>query len=91
MTTSIWKYPLQVIGEQLVHMPKGAKVLTVQVQYGEPQIWVQVDERAITEPRTFTTYGTGESSHEGKDPGRYIGTYQLYNGAAVFHVFERTP
>lgn len=88
----IWKYPLQVVGEQLIHLPKGAKVLTVQVQYGEPQIWAQVeDERAATEPRTFTTYSTGQSSPEGKDPGRYIGTYQFYDGAAVFHVFERTP
>lgn len=71
---------------QPLKMPRGAKVLTVQTQGGEPQLWATVDRDAPSVNRTFVTYGTGHEMSE--DLLDYIGTYQLYDGTLVFHVFE---
>lgn len=88
----IFKYPIDpVLGDLLtVRMPRGAQVLTVQVQYGTPCLWALVDPEAPHEIRTFATYGTGRpmqvpGNHNG---AKYIGTYQVEGGALVFHVFE---
>ncbi|MBK7366058.1 MAG: hypothetical protein IPI97_14155 [Nitrosomonas sp.] len=83
----IFKYTLDLIDLQSLELPVGAKVLAVQVQNGNPQIWALVDENAQKEVRTFATYGTGHVV--ANNPCNYIGTYQLENGAFVFHVFEK--
>jgi hypothetical protein len=63
-----------------------AEVLTVHVQYGKPYIWAVVDPSKTEEYRQFKCVGTG---HQMKlKPGRYIGTFQIQDGALVFHVFE---
>jgi len=86
----IWKYELMVADEQGVEMPKGATILTLQVQRGKPCLWVLVSPDAEKEIRTFETFGTGHlySDHiwEGL---KYIGSYQLSDGNFVGHVFER--
>lgn len=79
----IYKYPLTVTDNQTVPMPKGAEILTVQVQGGTPCLWAMVDLREPEEDRRILTYGTG---HIVDLEGRYIGTYQM--SALVFHVFE---
>ena len=85
----IWKWTLDVIDLQYVQMPRGAKVLSVQMQGGAPQLWALVDEKETQEPRAFTTYGTGHPLPEVLDYGRFVGTYQVHNGELVFHVFEQ--
>lgn len=80
----IWKYTLTPICE--LDIPKGAKVLSVEVQHGKPRIWILVDTDAEMESRTFCSYGTGHDIPD--DPGAYIGTLQLKEGTLVFHVFE---
>ena len=84
----VWKYELKVTDLQTLSMPKGAKVLTVQSQYNTPQLWALVDEKAPVSARTFATYGTGNPMPD-NDPGEYVGTYQIVDGALVFHVFEK--
>lgn len=69
-----------------IDMPHGAKILTVQMQHGEPQLWALVDPGAKTYPRTFHTYGTGYTLPD--YPGKYVGTFQMAVGSLVFHVFE---
>lgn len=88
MTNAIWKFPLATTDRQIVNLPVGAKVLAVQTQFDEPQLWalVDVDAGEKTSGRAFLTYGTGHQ-HEGID-GDYVGTYQLRGGCLVFHVFE---
>ena len=83
----IWKWGLSPIDLQSLAMPDGAKPLALQMQNGEPQLWAVVDETAPLVHRHFATYGTGQPMPEG-NPGQYIGTYQLRDGALVFHVFE---
>lgn len=83
----IWKWDLAVADLQSLSLPKGAKLLTVQAQYGRPVLWALVDVMAPAECRVFAAYGTGNPMPDG-DPGAYVGTYQLRDGAMVFHVFE---
>lgn len=84
---SIWKVNLAVADQQLVHLPEGAEVLSVQVQGGVPTVWFKCDTEREPVGRTFFMYGTGHQLPE--EPGRFIGTFQLHGGALVFHLFER--
>lgn len=85
---SIWKFALRVTDSQIVRMPMGAVILTVQVQRGTPCLWARVDTKVGRETRLILTFGTGQPvAFEKTD--KYIGTYQLDEGALVLHVFER--
>jgi len=84
----IHKYTLKVEGTEILQMPKGAQILSVQVQHGEPQLWALVDETAEIVGRLFSTYGTGQEFPHALDHGKFIGTYQLMHGSVVFHVFD---
>ena len=81
---TIWKFTIQPSCE--IIMPVGAKLLDVQEQHGEAQLWALVDPNAEKETRRFTFYGTGHDVSD--DPGTYIGTFQLHGGGLVFHGFE---
>jgi hypothetical protein len=83
---TIYKYPLQP-GRTVLEMPKGAHVLTVQMQRDEPCLWARVDTSQQNERRAFDVYGTG---HQMPDDVRfvYVATFQMDGGALVWHVFE---
>lgn len=90
MKKTIWKFEIETADLNTVNMPKGAEILTVQNQMGNPCIWALVDPAQETELRAFEVFGTGHEVY--CDMGidrKYIGTYQLHGGALVFHVFER--
>ena len=83
----IFKYPVDPSGDFIVDMPAGAKVLSVQVQNGSPQMWAMVNEDAKLVQRHFGVFGTGW--HIPDDfKGRFIGTFQLQGGSLAFHLFE---
>jgi hypothetical protein len=85
---TIWKFPLEVTESQLVRLPVGAKVLSVQTQLESPCLWALVNPEVEKESRIFYTFGTG---HEVRILGgrlEFVDTYQLAEGALVFHVFE---
>lgn len=86
---TIWKYELETMDVRVVEMPVGAEILTVQEQRGKLCLWALVDPEADKERRVFCIHGTGHpvSTVALK---KYIGTYQLMEGALVFHVFELT-
>lgn len=83
----IFKYFLFVCDFQRIELPKGAQILTVQAQNGDPKLWALVDENAASEVREFLTIGTGNSAPV-TPRDTYIGTYQIHDGDLVFHVFE---
>lgn len=96
MSKVIWKYstlPNGIFKESFtLGMPKGAEILTVQIDQknNQPTIWVLVDPNAELETRYFELYGTGSSLYG--DMGierKYIGTYQYQRGEFVGHIFER--
>lgn len=82
----IFKYALPVTDEVRIAMPKGAEILSIQVQHGTPQIWALVDPQAPDERRHFRVIGTGHPIEDHANL-RYIATFQ-YAGGLVFHVFE---
>jgi len=81
----IWKYTLNNPTNNIM-MPKNAKILDVQIQHNEIQMWALVNENNEQEQRDFSIFGTGNEIPD--DPGDYIATFQLYDGKLVFHVFE---
>ncbi len=84
MGRRVFKYQFSQGIHQAFEMPRGAEVLTAQVQHGVVCLWARVDTRMPMELRRFVIIGTG---HDGAD-GKYVGTVQMDGGDFVFHVFE---
>jgi hypothetical protein len=72
----------------VLELPKGAKLLTVQIQGHDPCLWYERELDFPLEPRTIKTFGTGHEMPK-DEVLRYISTYQLIGGQLVFHVFEQ--
>lgn len=87
MARTIHKFTLLVTDEQVVPVKGLVKLLAVQVQHGAPQLWAVVDaaEDAPVTPVRLLTVGTGGPVTA--DVGKHLGTYQLYGGSFVGHVF----
>jgi hypothetical protein len=86
---TIYKYRMEPNCGGSVEMPKGAQVLSVQMQGGLPCLWAKVDTTRSLERRSFDVYGTGNAMPD--DPRLvYVGTFQMDDGALVWHVFEST-
>ena len=86
MERKIFKYELEIMDSQLLMIPSGAEILTVQTQSELPKLWALCDPEQIKEARTICIFGTGNPIPEGNF--KYISTFQLMGGIAVFHVFE---
>lgn len=87
---TIWKYPAA-FGHFVRDLPKGAHVLAIQAQGDHPQMWALVDQEATeAESREFLVVGTGKA-YESKfwNDLNYIGTFQMEDGALIWHAFER--
>jgi len=82
----IYKYPLLLTDPIDLALPRGAQVLTVQMQRGSPQMWALVDPGAGMESRRFRLLGTGIAFNE--TGLRYINTFQMREGRLVLHLFE---
>jgi len=90
----IWKFKLEITDEQIIDLPKSAKLLTIQMQGENPVLWVIVKDGIVPyckRQRKFVTFGTGITLPErGLPPSyrmrKYIGTYQ--KDGFVGHVFE---
>lgn len=83
---TIWKFQLAVTDTQRVSMPKGAKILAVQLQDKTLCMWAIVVEGMEMEVREFQIYGTGHMVNP-KATLNYLATYQ--DPPFVWHVFER--
>lgn len=88
MLLNIWKYPIPVQDEIQIEMPKGARVLTVQMQDEQPCVWALGNPVAEKEIRQFHMAGTGHPI-EHAEKLTYIGTFQMKNGTLVLHLFEK--
>lgn len=75
---TVYKYPT---GE--IQIPKGAKVLTAEIQNEKVCIWAEVDTEQVLEHRTFHVYGTG---HLIPEQACYVST--VFDGAFVWHIYE---
>ena len=79
---TIYKYTLD-SQDCTLHLPKGAEILTIQLQNGIPTLWALVNPMTVTEERHICIVGTG---WQVEDNMKYITTYM--DGYFVWHVFE---
>lgn len=83
---AIWKFPFEVRDVMRIDMPEGAKILSVQVQKDQPCMWALVDTSAPLKTQKFAIRGTGNPIEGWL--GTFVGTFQLFDGDRVFHLFE---
>lgn len=91
---TIYKYTLEITDYQIIDLPEGANILSVQTQpppYGDIReqlcMWVQVDTENSLIPRRIRIFGTGNPMTYEHDL-KFIGTVQMNNNALVWHIFE---
>lgn len=84
----IYKYNIPITDVFTLSLPKGARVLAVQEQHGEPFIWCLVKNDAPREDRHFRLAGTGHPIEVLEADLYYIGTWQSLGGTLVWHLFE---
>jgi hypothetical protein len=84
MAHQIWKFTISFDGE--IRMPVGSRPLSVQMQNGQPVLWAIVD---IANDKAIARFHVAGTGHDLPDNiGRFIDTFQMEDGALVFHVFE---
>lgn len=86
----VWKYPVPIVGDGRVTLSvPGGVVMSVQMQRGEPCLWMGVDPEMPKQERCFEWVGTGHDvpSHV----IQYVGTVQSNGGVFVWHLFEVPP
>ncbi len=88
MVKRVYKYAVE-FGPFKHLMTARADMLDVQVQRDDPQLWALVDLSAPEQWRHFVTVGTGHDVPE--RVVSHVGSFQLEDGALVFHVFEVHP
>ena len=84
---AIYKYEIDTIWEQIINLPKDSLILCVQVQEGKPCLWCRIDTENIVVARKIRIFATGQPIELGFE-GNYIGTYQLFQGREIYHVFD---
>jgi hypothetical protein len=90
MGNVVWKYTIENIDNRgYLEMPKGADILTVQLQKEKVVMWVLVDPNIEKETRYFHFLYTGvKFRKKEKHEYKYIDTVQKWDGDLVIHVFE---
>lgn len=83
----IWKWNLQLTDHQIVNLPIGARILSVAMQDNRLALWALCDPLVDMEPRYIHIFGTGNKLPQEINKYQYLSTFQLENGALVFHAF----
>jgi hypothetical protein len=88
---TIWKFPLpDIIDTQEVEMPRGAMILTIQLQDGVPTMWAIVNAQSAPVKIPVHIRGTGQPLDLPPPPmAVWIGTIQM--GPLVWHYFMEQP
>ncbi len=81
---TVWKFPLKIIGEQLIKMPLYTEIIHVGLDpKGVPCLWGRVDTVQLHIEREFYVTGTGHPLPDGDN--RHVGSF--VDGAFVWHVW----
>jgi len=84
---TIWKFELTPNRLQSVPIPFGGEILTVHAkQDNAPLLWALVDPDMPPKDRYLGVYTTNTELPD--DPGRYVGSFFIYEGSLEFHLFE---
>lgn len=88
----IYKYPLRLADHQILRLPEGGTVLSVQEQRGQLVIWAAVDMSQPDVNVEFRIVGTGNPfPNDMLDGYVWLGTVQEREGVFVWHVFGKGP
>ena len=79
----IYKYPLELVSNQLIEGPSVFRPLDVQLQNETLCLWAEVDPESPPGLTAIRIVGTG--SAEVEDPDEYIATVQ--QGPYVWHIY----
>ncbi len=82
----IWRYILAVERRSIVHLPRGAELLSLGEQVQTPVVWALVDPAQPVEPVIFRMVTTGEAFNPVFCT--YVGTLTL-GGWFVVHYFTQ--
>lgn len=80
---AIYKYPIKIADTQILDMPVGADIISLQMQNGIITIWAIIDIEASLMPVKIRIFGTG--IHYSDLVLRHIGSIQ--DGDYIWHVF----
>lgn len=84
----IYKYEISLAARHILKLPRNSKILSLQVQNIHiPCIWVLHDPKEKSVIWEFKIFTTGEEIKEKLFEKDYIGTFQMYEGAFVGHLF----
>lgn len=83
MSTTIWKFPLELTERQVIRMPAGAEILKVARQHHRLQLWARVQADMATVSRLIRITGTG---HPASRTAAHIDS--LVDGEFVWHFFD---
>jgi len=84
---TIWKFELTPNRLQSVQIPFGGQILSVHANADNaPMLWVLVDPDMPRRERYLGIYTTNTELPD--EPGRYIGSFFIYEGSLEFHLFE---
>lgn len=83
---TVWKFNLAMDDLNLLKIPSEYEILCIQKQHGNPCLWALVNPNSAKKDVLIRVAGTGHTINE--TIRKYIGTFQLYDGNLVFHVFE---
>jgi len=90
MKQKVFKYTLEITGNQRILLPIGYKILTIKMQNLTACMWCLVDEEVEKEVVHFEIFGTGQPIHSGMGvSSEYIGTFYEDCGL-VWHLFKYT-
>lgn len=81
---TIHKYQIPISDTITVKAPEDAEPLHVDLQHGQPCLWMRVDTEKESTSHTFHWRGTG---HPVDGLGKHIGTVLVDGGNLVFHLF----
>ena len=91
----IFKYEIPIQNEFELELPRGAQILTFQVQREMPSmnekpfVWAIIDlKEDISEKVNFRLFGTGHPIPKEANSFSYVGTAQMANGQLVWHLFK---
>ena len=90
MNNTIWKYTLNAEKVNIIDMPLGAEVLSVETHGTDIVLYALVNstEKAQQQIKVIT-YGTGHAIDVNISDFKFLGTAKLYKGSLMFHVFYK--